>query len=89
MVADRLVDVTKDEGVLIVLPDQSTGRMTAAAASQPNLIVAMLRKQAVDWIIGDLDSSAGNYLYAAINATITRFDKDFAFPPRAAFEGRG
>lgn len=87
LVTDRLVGVAKDDGVLIVLPDQSTGRMTAAAASQPGLIVAMLRKQAVDWIIGDLDSSSGNYLFDAISTTITSFDKDFTFPTRAAFEG--
>ena len=86
LVNDRLVGVAEDEGVLIVLPDQSTGRMTAVVASQPNLIVAMLRKQAVDWIIGDLDSSSGNYLFDAVNATITSFDKDFAFPTRAALE---
>ncbi len=86
LVADRMVGVAEDGGVMFVLRDHSTRAMTEATASRSDIIVRMLRKQAVDWIIGDLDSSTGNYLYDAINGTMTSFDKDFTFPTRAAFE---
>lgn len=86
LVADQLAGVAEDDHTLMVLPDLSTGKLTPAEARRPEIIVAMLRKQAVDWIIGDLDSSGGNYLYDATNASFTSFDKDFAFPTRAAFE---
>ncbi len=86
LVSDHMVGISEDEGVMLVLPDYSTREMTEMTASRSDIIVSMLRKQAVDWIIGDLDSSAGNYLYDSINGTITSFDKDFTFTTRAAFE---
>lgn len=86
LITDKMVGVAEDDDTLMILPDRSTGDMPHAVACRPDIIVGMLRKQAVDWIIGDLDSSSGNYLYDAVNAAITGFDKDFTFATRAAFE---
>ncbi len=86
IVRDRMVGIAEDKGDLLFLPDRSTGLMSAGLAQQAEVIVAMLRKQAFDWIIGDLDASSGNYLYDQASGTVCGFDKDFSFAIRPAFE---
>ncbi len=86
IVRDKTVGIAEDGDTLMLLPDRSTGVLSPAVAARTDVIVGMLRKQAIGWIIGDLDGSSGNYVYDELTSTLTGFDKDFAFSTRPAFE---